>query len=93
MPKKDFSSDATDIFGLEERKKEEDKLTFVEKPEEPFILKLPKEKNEKMTTKTFRITHMQHKALKLRVALSENPDEKDISAIVRNALDLYLAEK
>lgn len=44
-----------------------------------------------LTTKTFRITEQQHRALKIRSARSDDPSEKDISAIVRKALDRYLA--
>ena len=40
----------------------------------------------------FYITKKHHKALKIRAALGERLEEKDLSAIVRAALDAYLAE-
>lgn len=43
-----------------------------------------------LTTKTFRITRRQHKALQMRMAMSDDPAEKDLSSIVRAALDVYL---
>jgi hypothetical protein len=38
------------------------------------------------------ITNSQYRAMKIRAALSESPEDKDLSAIMRTALDLYLAE-
>lgn len=46
-----------------------------------------------LTTKTFRITKKQHKALQMRMALSDSPAEKDLSSIVRAALDMYLKKE
>jgi len=42
--------------------------------------------------KSYYITKRHVKALKIRTAISDKPEEKDFSAIVRAALDLYLAD-
>lgn len=44
---------------------------------------------EKLVQKAYYITEKQYKALKLQAAIG---DEKDMSVIVRQALDAYLAE-
>ena len=46
--------------------------------------------SKKLVRKTYYITEEQYKAIRVLAATSENPDEKDLSAIIRNALDLYL---
>ncbi|MCL2173666.1 MAG: hypothetical protein FWB84_08580 [Candidatus Bathyarchaeota archaeon] len=51
-----------------------------------------KKVDEKIIQATFYITKRQHKALKMKVALSDGGEDKDQSAIVRTAIDLYLAE-
>jgi len=43
--------------------------------------------------RTYYITEEQYRAMRLRAALSQSPDEKDLSAIVRAALDAYLAKE
>lgn len=48
-------------------------------------------KSERLLHRTFYITKDQSKALKRRAAESERPEDKDASAIVRAALDLYLS--
>ena len=48
---------------------------------------------EELITKTFRITKSLHRALKIRSATSNDPNEKDISAIVRTALEQYLSKE
>ena len=40
----------------------------------------------------FYITEAQYRALKVRVATTKDPEEKDLSAIVRAALDKYLSK-
>ena len=45
---------------------------------------------ETLIQKSYYITEAQYKALKIRAATSEDPIEKDLSAIVRAALDMYL---
>jgi hypothetical protein len=42
--------------------------------------------------KSYYITKRHVKALKIRTAVSDKPEEKDFSAVVRAALDLYLAD-
>ena len=45
----------------------------------------------KLIQTSFYITEKHRKALKIRTALSEIPEDKDQSSIVRAALDAYLA--
>lgn len=45
--------------------------------------------DEKLIQKAYYITEKQYKALKMQTILG---DEKDMSAIVRTALDIYLAD-
>ena len=47
---------------------------------------------DKLVHKSYYITKRHVKALKIRTAFSDKPEEKDFSAIVRAALDLYLAD-
>ena len=42
--------------------------------------------------KSYYITRRHEKALKIRMAYGDRPEERDYSAIVRAALDLYLAD-
>lgn len=58
--------------------------TKTEKPVKPADEKLRLEKY------SLYLTPEQHKALKIRAVQSDNPKEKDISAIVRAAIDSYL---
>ena len=45
---------------------------------------------QKLVQRAYYITEEQYKALKILAATSDNPNEKDISAIIRNALNMYL---
>jgi hypothetical protein len=47
---------------------------------------------EKLIQTAFYITAEQHKAMKIKAALKEKPEDKDLSSIVRAALDIYLAD-
>ena len=47
---------------------------------------------DELVHKSYYITKRHVKALKIRTALSDKPEEKDFSAIVRAALDLYLTD-
>ncbi|MDR2559961.1 MAG: hypothetical protein LBC86_10555 [Oscillospiraceae bacterium] len=47
---------------------------------------------DKFIQTTIYLTKQQQKALKLRAAMSDRAEDKDISAIVRTALNLYLAD-
>jgi len=49
-------------------------------------------KLDELVHKSYYITKRHVKALKIRTAVSDKPEEKDFSAIVRAALDLYLAD-
>lgn len=61
---------------------------------EPVIPQKTKENQtkEKLIQTAFYITGKQHKALKIKAALGGKPEDKDRSAIVRAALDIYLAD-
>ena len=47
---------------------------------------------EKLMPTSFYITEKQRKALKLKTALGDKLEDKDLSSIVRAALDIYLAD-
>jgi len=47
---------------------------------------------DELVHKSYYVTKRHVKALKIRTALSDKPEEKDFSAIVRAALDLYLSD-
>ena len=47
---------------------------------------------DELVHKSYYITKRHVKALKFRTAMSDKPEEKDFSAIVRAALDIYLAD-
>ncbi len=49
-------------------------------------------KPDELIHRSYYITKRHVKALKIRAAVSDKPEEKDLSAIVRAALDFYLAE-
>jgi|GEM_PF-2489584 len=97
MPtKKDFSQDANNIFPVDVTKKP------AEQPSLPATVPTPrfetKERPNQETTnsggtlirRTYYITEDIYKALKIKAACSDNPEEKDQSAIVRAALKQYL---
>lgn len=56
-------------------------------------LSAPKTRPAKLISRTYYITLEQYKAIKMREAVSNNPQDKDKSAIVRAALDRYLAKE
>jgi len=64
------------------------------KTAEPSARKTESEKmvKEKFMQTAFYITKKQHRALKIKAALGDNPEEKDQSSIVRAALNAYLAD-
>jgi hypothetical protein len=51
-----------------------------------------KESKEKLLRQTFYISEKHRKALKMKMALSDKPEDKDYSAIIQTALDIYLAD-
>ena len=86
-----------EIINEPEEKKEIEPQTYkiVEQHEE--IISSPSEKKiesnlDELVHKSYYITKRHVKALKMRTALSDKPEEKDFSAIVRAALDLYLSD-
>ena len=54
--------------------------------------KLKDNPKEKLIQTAFYITKKQHRALKVKAALGDDPENKDQSAIVRAAIDAYLAD-
>ena len=52
----------------------------------------PKNSQDEVISKRFYITKKQFRAIKMRIAVSDKPEEKDQSALVRAAIDLYLAK-
>ena len=53
----------------------------------------PKASVDNLTLKSYYITPRLYKAMKLRAAMSDSPEDKDLSAIVRAALTAYLEEE
>jgi len=51
-----------------------------------------KDTKEKLVQTAFYITEKQRKALKIKAALGTEPQDKDLSSIVRAALDIYLSD-
>jgi hypothetical protein len=49
-------------------------------------------KADELIHRSYYITKRHVKALKIRAAVSDKPEEKDLSAIVSAALDFYLAD-
>jgi len=47
---------------------------------------------EKLVPITLYITEKQRKAMKIKTALGNKPEDKDLSSVVRAALDIYLAD-
>ena len=47
---------------------------------------------ERLLPITLYITEKQRKAMKIRAALGDKPEDKDLSSIVRAALDIYLSD-
>lgn len=89
--KKDFKEDTAIYPDLKTPKAE------VSEPQEaPKIqpVKTSKKQEEpKLIQRSYYITEVQNRALGLRKALTKNAKEKDVSAIVRLALDRYLKDE
>jgi len=47
---------------------------------------------EKLVQMAFYVTEKQRKALKLKTAIGDKPEDKDLSSIVRQALNIYLED-
>jgi hypothetical protein len=47
---------------------------------------------EKLIPITLYITEKQRRAMKIKTALGNKPEDKDLSSIVRAALDIYLSD-
>lgn len=94
MAKKDFRQDTEDIFGLDRVKKDETARAVLqaEAHQEPKAKSEPAA-SDKLTLKSYYLTPKLYKALKLRSAMSDKPEDKDLSAIVRAALTVYLKEE
>ena len=48
---------------------------------------------QKLVRKSYYVTPAQHKALKIKAATGDTAADKDISTIIRSAIDMYLAKK
>jgi hypothetical protein len=70
----------------------EPKAVFADKIKEDLQLTSAKERKVKNSPTSFYITDKHRKALKMKTALSDKPEDKDFSSIVRAALDIYLAD-
>jgi len=77
-----------------EQKSEENIISQENLPTKPVSKPLSKTDNnlDELVHKSYYITKRHVKALKMRTAISDKPEEKDFSAIIRAALDLYLAD-
>jgi len=53
---------------------------------------IKQDEKEKLIQTAFYITEKQRKAMKIKTALGDKPEDKDLSSIVRAALDTYLAD-
>jgi len=56
------------------------------------IIAIKEKPAEKLVQTAFYITEKQRKAIKMKVAIGERPEDKDQSSIIRAALDVYLAD-
>lgn len=95
--KKDFSQDANSIFPVDVTKKPAEQpanqsaaapTQRAETKERPN--QEPTNSGGNLIRRTYYITEDIYKALKIKAASSDNPTEKDQSAIVRAALKQYL---
>jgi len=104
--KPDYSTAGLSILGVKPEQDQEFFIPDISSPVEPPELgnlptknikpsntKVEARNPSKFISRTYYITPEQHKALKLRAASSDDPNEKDISAIVRAALDRYLSNE
>ena len=107
MSKKNFSTAGMDILGLRqpEEEKAANNVAFIEpSPNEPMATLVvptpptqlkktfPETKVQPLVRRSYYVTPSQHKALKIKAANAEAQEEKDISTIIRNAIDMYLAK-
>jgi len=98
MPKKDFAQDAINAFDLPARPlpKSAPRRAVEEATPNPTQKPIPIKKNNSQnvyTRRTIYISVAQYNALRLLAATSGEEKEKDISAIVRSAIDFYLKQK
>ena len=76
-----------------EKPENENKTESITSASEISATSETKEKKIKGTLPTsFYITENHRKALKIKTALGDKPEDKDMSSIVRAALDVYLAD-
>jgi len=72
-----------------EEKEEEEKSGGKSETAETAVETIQK---EKLFPITLYITEKQRKAMKIKTALGNKPEDKDLSSIVRAALDVYLSD-
>lgn len=101
MAKKKFDPNSAfkKITGIDEMEKTEEISPIAKATNEsaplPKVEKITKPIEEKLdyVGAYYRISPKHIKAIKIREAFSDDPKDKDKSAIVRAALDLYLSEE
>ena len=92
--KPDFSIEAMDVLGLTSEKNEMTLQTamqndLIEQAKERAL----KDGDMTLVQKSYYITKGQYKTLKVLAATSEEENEKDISSIIRTAIDEYLKRR
>ena len=98
MPeKKDFSQDANSVFPIDVTKKPTEKAAIqqaaassLEDDTRNSPYQKPVKDGSVLIRRTYYITEDIYRELKIKAAISDNPEEKDQSAIVRAALTQYL---
>lgn len=107
MAKKNFDRDSRDVFGLKAREALQDEgaagggaASQAETPAPAAEARqgkedrggAPGEQGERLIQRSYYITPALEKAIRMRIATSSRPEDKDKSAIVRAALALYLEQ-
>jgi len=107
MPKKSFSTAGMDLLGLRSKDTTAPEIDADAKAIEevkPVVLKELKpqpaikqtkspSQPQKLVRKSYYVTPAQHIALKIKAATGKTAADKDISAIIRTAIEMYLAKK
>lgn len=80
----------TKVEPIQPKKEEEKKKKAIKEKDEVKEENSPPKGKKKMEQQLIYITKEQKKKIRLRIAESERAQDKDISSIVRTALDRYL---
>lgn len=98
MAKKNFSEDTMGLFDVAPlpqkepkpvQEKKDEPMRIAVKPAKARVPKAPEK--DRMIQRSIHIKESQYRALKMRAASGVDPADKDISAIVRRAIDMYLS--